>query len=182
MNLYPLYGSNPSSNSIYLQMNPSAVLFHEKQKFNQSWLWGLLLLVFAPFAWGIVKQIILGEPWGDNTMSDMGLIAVTLLPLALIGFFYFVEMETRVTDEAIHIDFSPIAKVTFHWKDIENVEATTYGFVGYGFRLSKKYGKIYNVKGNQGLQLYLQNGRKVMIGTQRLDELAEVARQCMENR
>lgn len=163
-------------------MNPTAVLFQEKQKFTQPWLWALLLAILAPFVWGIIKQIIMGEPWGDNPMSDIALVAITLLPLGLVWFFYAVEMETRVTDEAIHVDFSPIAKVTFQWKDIEKVEATTYGFVGYGFRLSIKYGKVYNVKGNQGLQLHLRKGRKVMIGTQRLDELAKVAQQCMENR
>ena len=38
---------------------------------------------------------------------------------------------------------------------------------GYGMRSgSRKYGKAYNVSGKTGLQLYLSNGKKLLIGTQ----------------
>lgn len=160
-------------------MDSSPVFFHEKQKFTQRWLWALLLLFLAIFIWGIIQQIILGKPWGENPMSNIGLLLVTLVPLGLIWFFRYLEMETRITDDAIHINYSPIAKKTLQWKNIEKAEIIRYGFVGFGLRLSIKYGTVFNVKGNQGLQLQLKSGRKILIGTQQPETLGEVAQRFM---
>ena len=49
-----------------------------------------------------------------------------------------------------------------------------YGFVGYGIRLGSKYGTVYNMKGNRGLAIELNNGKKFVIGTQKEMELKNV--------
>ena len=50
-----------------------------------------------------------------------------------------------------------------------------YGFVGgWGIRLFTDYGTVYNTRGNKGLALKLQNGKRLVIGTQREDELKSV--------
>jgi hypothetical protein len=113
-------------------------------------------------------------------MSNMGLLLVTLVPLVLIWFFRYLEMETRITGDAIHIDYSPIVKKTLQWKNIEKAEIISYGFVGFGLRLSIRYGTVFNVKGNQGLQLQLKSGRKILIGTQQPETLGEVAQRFIE--
>lgn len=160
-------------------MNNSGVLFYEKQKFTQVWLWALLLIILIPFIWGLIKQLILGEPWGEHPMSNLGLLLVSLLPAGLLWFFQNLSLETRITEEAIHIDYGILGRKKMPWDTIEKAEVIQYGFVGYGYRISMKYGTVYNVKGNQGLQLYLNKGRKVLLGTQRPEELAEVVRHCL---
>lgn len=155
------------------------MLFYEKQKFTQPWLWALLFLVLAPFVWGVIKQIIMGSPWGDNPMSDISLLLITLIPLGLIWFFRSITLETRISEEAIDMNFSPLGKTSLRWDKIEKAEVIRYGFVGYGYRISMKHGTIYNVKGNKGIQLHMANNRKILIGTQRPEELAEIVRQCM---
>jgi len=112
-------------------------------------------------------------------MSDIGLLLVTLIPIGLIWFFRSITLETRITEEAIYVDFSILGKVTLQWENIEKAEVVTYGFVGYGYRLSMKHGTVYNVKGNQGLQIQLKSGRKILIGTQRPEDLAEIVEQYM---
>jgi len=46
----------------------------------------------------------------------------------------------------------------------------------------KGVGKAYNVRGNIGLQLYLQDGKKVLIGTQRGDAFLRAINKLMENK
>ena len=41
---------------------------------------------------------------------------------------------------------------------------------GYGIRYSSK-GKAYNVSGDRGVQIELLNGERLLIGSQRADEL-----------
>jgi hypothetical protein len=57
------------------------------------------------------------------------------------------------------------------WSEINKVEIISYGFVGYGWRLTQ-YGTIYNIGGNMGLRLHLKSGKKVVLGTQKTKELA----------
>ena len=64
-------------------------------------------------------------------------------------------------------------------KDIEEAELIKYGFVGYGIRLSIKYGSVYNVKGDKGLRITLKNGKKYLIGTQTPDNLKGVVKKLV---
>ena len=46
------------------------LVFREVQRFRQVWLWVLLISIaaieLATFGYGIIQQIILGKPFGDN--------------------------------------------------------------------------------------------------------------------
>ena len=54
--------------------------FKEEQKFNQWWLWLILIPMGVLPLIGIYKQLILGEKLGDNPMSDLsGLIIFAVL-------------------------------------------------------------------------------------------------------
>ncbi|MGB5272717.1 MAG: hypothetical protein WBN39_01570, partial [Flavobacteriaceae bacterium] len=59
----------------------------------------------------------------------------------------------------------------FKWEDIDKAEIIKYRFVGFGIRLSFKYGTVYNIKGNLGMALHLKDGKKYLIGTQKPEEL-----------
>jgi hypothetical protein len=145
--------------------------FQEVQRFTQWWLWLILLGIAAVAVYGIYKQLILGEPFGDNPMSNPGLIAFSVLIFGTIAFFIFINLKTEIDDKEIRIEFVPFAKKTVHWKDVKKAEIVNYGFVGYGVRVSSKYGTVYNTKGNRGLAIQLNNGEKYLIGTQKGEEL-----------
>ena len=53
-------------------------------------------------------------------------------------------------------------------------------FGGWGIRF-RRGGIAYNVDGNKGLELTLQDNRKIMIGTQHPDELKSALPQLQEN-
>ena len=56
--------------------------FKEEQKFDQVWFRLLIVLSWVPllviFGIGIRQQLFLGRPWGDNPVSDTGLVLTAL--------------------------------------------------------------------------------------------------------
>ena len=153
------------------QMKPK---FKEVQRFTQWWLWLILLGIGSILIFGIYKQIILGEPFGDQPMSDVGLIIFALLILGLIAFFRIMQLKTEIDEKGIRMNFFPFVKKEVLWSDLKRLEVVNYGFVGYGIRIGTKHGTVYNTKGNKGLAIELQNGRKFLIGTQKETELEEM--------
>lgn len=148
--------------------------FTEIQKFTQWWLWALLVAVALLPLYGLYRQVVLEEPFGNNPMPDWGLVVFLIGTLALLGFFAFIELRTEIDASGIRMRLRPISKETFPWDRIERVEPITYGFVGYGLRFSFRHGTVYNIKGNKGLAIYLRDGGRFVVGTQEPERLAGV--------
>ena len=147
--------------------------FKEEQKFTQWWfIWLLIVLIGTIPIYGIYKQLILGEEFGNNPMSDTGLIVFSVLMFALIGLFGLLKLKTTIDENEIRMSFFPFVKKKIKWDEIKNAEVVNYGFVGgWGIRVATKYGTVYNVRGNKGLAIELTNGKKFLIGTQKEAEL-----------
>ncbi|MGB5189043.1 hypothetical protein [Robiginitalea sp.] len=150
--------------------------FTEVQKFNQWWLWILLLAVLGLPVYGMFQQIILGEPFGSTPMSDLGLVLFFVGTLLIIGLVWYLELRTEIDETGIRVRLRPISTEVFTWDQIEHVEIITYGFVGYGLRFSSKYGTVYNTRGNKGLSIRLKSGSRYVIGTQDPEGITQVLR------
>jgi len=148
--------------------------FKEKQKFTQWWLWLFLIGLGLFHVYGLFKQLIIGKDFGDKPMSDIGLIMFSLLPFGLLFLFWYMKLETVIDQKEIRIKFTPFVKKAFKWEDVKSATVLNYKFVGYGIRLFTTYGTVYNTKGNTGLAIELKNGKKILIGTQKGDELAQM--------
>ncbi|MES2557095.1 MAG: hypothetical protein V4604_13145 [Bacteroidota bacterium] len=159
----------------------SPILFSENQRFKQWWLWLILLAVDALFLFGVVQQVVLGNQFGDNPMSDTGLCIVAGMMLVITLIFGFSQLQTIITEEGVFVRLMP-----FHfrfrrytWDQFSNMYIREYSpiteYGGWGLRHSiSGYGKAYNMAGKQGLQLVFQNGKKLLIGTQKAEELKAV--------
>ena len=64
------------------------ILFTERQRFKQWWLWLILLGVNGLFLYGTIQQLCLGKEFGDKPMSNLGLLLVSGVPILLTVFFY----------------------------------------------------------------------------------------------
>ena len=149
--------------------------FKEDQRFTQWWLWLILIAIGLIPIFGIYKQLILGEKFGDKPMSDLGLIIICVMIFGLIALFWFMRLKTEIDNNEIRMHFFPFFKKQVHWKAIKTTEIVNYGFVGgWGIRLGTKYGTVYNIKGNKGLAIELTNGKKFLIGTQKESELIKI--------
>lgn len=153
-------------------------LFTETQRFNQWWIWLIILLSSGvPFV-VFVQQIILGKTFGTNPISDTAVVLMLLLPLAIILLFYMIRLQTNITHETLSFRFIPFVKRTIPWSEIASFKMINYGFVGgYGIRLTMKYGTVYNIKGKEGLFVKLKNGKTFVIGTQKPEELERAIEQ-----
>jgi len=164
-------------------MEPST--FHEVQRFRQTWIWALtLLLCVVPVGvmlWGVYQQLVLGKPFGDNPMSDRGMIVLTVVVVIIVGGIVwmvgFSSLTTEVSSRGIRVRFSPFHRKwrEFRTDEIEEVKVGKYRpiaeYGGWGLRMGLK-GWAYNVSGNQGAENRFRSGKNLLIGTQKPSELA----------
>ena len=149
--------------------------FKEEQKFTQWWFWLIFIGVALIPVYGIYRQIILGEVFGNKPMSDTGLIVFAIISFGFLVLFWLFKLKTAIDEKEIRINFFPLASKTVEWKEVKSAQVINYGFVGgWGIRLFTKYGTVYNTRGNKGLALELKNGKKFLVGTQKMEELSEV--------
>ena len=83
------------------------------------------------------------------------------------------RLKTKITVDGIFITFPLLKRKLFRVKvqEIERFEIRKYRakleYGGRGFRSRRASGRAYTVSGDTGLQLYLKNGKKLLIGTQK---------------
>jgi hypothetical protein len=148
-------------------------LFYEKQKFNQKWLWAIIILVNTAGLYAIYK-----EYQKDNFEFAFFVVHCIFIAIFML-FFYFMNLETTVTKEAIAIKYFPfhLKKRTYSFAEIQHLEVIKYNpigdYGGWGVRLSRN-GKAFNVRGDFGLKLYFANRKPLLIGTQKPDELKKI--------
>lgn len=164
-------------------MHRSDYLFEETQRFTQWWIWifvgGSVLTINASLIHGVIQQIIMGKPWGDEPLPDEWLLLATALCLSLVGLllwaFMYSALEIRVTRFALEYKFMPFIRT---WKSIERVSIAGYEIKkipflkGYGIRLSLNGNKLLNVKGSHGVTVTLHDGSLLTLGTQQPEKLA----------
>ncbi len=172
------------------QKSDIEVIFYEVQKFRQRSLWILLLLVNALalilFGYGMFKQLVLGQAWGSRPLPDIVLAIVgslAILLLALLTYmFYTMKLITEVRSDVLSVRFFPLTKQIIPYESIKTCEVLKYHpikeYGGWGIRYGRK-GKAYNVSGNLGVQLDLIQGKSLLIGSQRPEELAQAIHRNM---
>ena len=140
--------------------------FVEQQKFTQLWLWCLLI---ASFLLPCLIPLLTDD---DVDFLNDDSKVVLVLGLFFCLFFYLLELRVSVNQEGIHYQFFPLhlKSNTIKYDEIERVEAITYSpimdYGGWGIRFRYK-AKAYNVKGNEGVKVYLKTGRHILFGSQK---------------
>jgi hypothetical protein len=148
--------------------------FKETQRFTQWWLWLILL-----FTWGSMSFSF----FTDSPKDMGGTVVLVVLMIGLPVLFLQMRLITRITDEGIYVRFVPFHfKEQFYaWDSLESAQVRTYSalreYGGWGIKYGfNGQGKVYNVSGNQGLQLVFKSGEKILIGTQKPEEIQAAVR------
>jgi hypothetical protein len=161
------------------------VLFSEVQRFNQLWIWAIIVPISVGppilFGYGLYRQLIGGDPWGDNPLSDLGLVIAFLFCLAfgLVLLLLFIKMRllVAVRPGELWLRFAPLhlSFKRFALDEFSSHRALTYRpiaeYGGWGIRLVSQ-GRAYNVSGNRGVRFDYPDGRHLLVGSQHADELA----------
>lgn len=151
--------------------------FREEQRFTQTWIWALVLGLAALWIAIAGIQLGFGIKVGNNPASDGLLIAIGILPVVVLPLLIgTLRLTVEVRDGALHVRFFPFVRKVIRLSEIRSAEARTYRpileYGGWGIRWGGRNGWAYNVKGNRGVQLELANGKRLLIGSQKADELA----------
>ena len=145
------------------------IAFRESQSMRQWWLWAFVLGVQA------ISFILVFREEGIST----GILLWIIIPMfGINGLLYFAKLVTEVREEGIYLRFIP-----FHFKwvkidytNIEQYESIKYNpmrdYGGWGIKWGRE-GKAYNISGNLGVKLMLNDGKRIMIGSQRPDQMVE---------
>lgn len=171
------------------------VYFKEGQKYNQWYLYVILILAtlvsVGPMAFGIYSQEVLRKPFGDEPAKTselvFPLIAISVIMGLIIAMIKISVLITEIRDDGLWFRFPPLIRKWRHISpaEIEKFEVRIYNarreFKGHGIKFRhKKYGRSYTVFGNIGLQIYLKNGKKFLIGTQRKQAIEYAMNKMME--
>ena len=164
-------------------MPSDEVLFDEVQRFRQP----LMLIAVAigsipPIVivgYGMINQLVFGNSFigtSDRFLIIFGIVSI--LP-AIVGpiVFWFSKLQTQVRRDGLYVRFSP-----FHFSErkiplekVVSFRALTYRpiwqYGGWGLRF-RRGGRAYNVSGREGVRLEFDNGKHLLIGSQKSDELA----------
>ena len=158
-----------------------SVRFSETQKFRQWWLWFLFAGIKGVMGFFIVTQVLFGRPFGSSVADNAALLIGFLFMLILSLLFFIMKLETRITDTGIAVRFYPIQLKFRNYKleDIDQMYVREYAplteFGGWGIRYNL-FGKgtALNVSGRMGLQLVFKDGSKLLIGTNKPEDLMQV--------
>ena len=156
-------------------------VFKEEQKFTQWWLIVILFFLTIPSIVIVYREYQASNKTFESINDN--LIGLTFGLLITILIFFF-KLITRIDEKGIYYQFFPFhfSKKLIPWSEISKVGTRTYlpisEFGGWGLRggffFNKGKNKALNVSGDIGIQLILKNGDKLLIGTQKRQEVNRV--------
>src|SRR5688572_29132153 len=95
--------------------------------------WILILMVVSalaaiiPLGSGVYWQLVKGVPWGDESLTDEGLVSpfVFIVLVCLVSLFMIlsIKLEVKIDDQGIHYRFRPIK---WRWQLISKEEIETF--------------------------------------------------------
>lgn len=160
------------------------MVFEEKQTMLRWW-WILALLP-------VILILVIGVIVPENEVTEENKVVSAITTLVVVEafvilLFALMRLTSRIDDKGVSFGYSPFIKKRIHlWRDIENVWVRKYSplgeYGGWGIKTisPKKHGIAYNVWGNKGLQIHLKNGKKILIGTQKPDEMVAFLKRLKE--
>jgi len=171
------------------QNNQHQPIFYEEQKFGSACIVTVVIAIALTVGLsGFSLRQIIYEQKLTNILPIIILIASgVVVPLAVATVFLTLKLQTQVRPDGLYVRFFPfhIRYKKFALDQIAEAYARRYRplleYGGWGIKCGFKTGKAYNVKGNWGLQIVFKNGRKLLVGSQKADKLAEAIESISQN-
>jgi len=163
-------------------LRPAAVVYREEQNFD--WRVYALLAFVEILAWvGLIAyrdrlpHFVLGIPL--ILFVIVGLLVLAVLVLGVL------RMTTEATPTTLRVWFGwiPIYRRAIMVTAICRVEVVTYRPItdhgGWGIRLGRDGERVLTARGNRGVKLELTDGSRLLVGSQRPEELAQALERAM---
>jgi hypothetical protein len=131
-----------------------------------------------------IRQVVFHHPWGSKPLSNGGLIFLSVLLVAVYFRLVTVRLVTDVGGGEVSVGLRGLwRRRRVPLSAIRSAEPVNYDpareYGGYGIRSGPR-GPAYIASGNSGVQLQLKDGSKLLIGSQRPEELAQNIRRQIQ--
>ena len=147
-----------------MRSEAEALLFEERQRLIRNPVVLFVLGVAAVMGLGGVLR--LERPVGVGA-------AIILVVVAMLA---AIELVVAVRPGEVDVRLGPLGGQTIPVDTIRTSSARRYRpileYGGWGYRWGRRGSRAYNIRGNRGVQLVLQDGQRILIGSQRSEELA----------
>lgn len=160
-------------------LQPPSAIYREEQRFGW-WIYGLLALMMAT-AWALFEgQGPVGPPVvpRNGPQHFVGMMTGLCLPVLLVVGVLRLTTVVTSTELRLWFGFIPTYRREIPLSGIERVEIVRYRPIadhkGWGIRSGPDGERVYNARGDRGVRIYLLDGSKILIGSQRAEELAGV--------
>lgn len=170
----------------------SRILFSEHQSFRQVvWIW--LIVVPACFisvisiVYGFYHQMVNGEPWGNEPMSDTGITIALITILAVNAFVLWllmsIQLDVEITKDEFRYKYFRFGK----WKSLNRSQINHYAVEKFTFWKSRGLGYHVNlisktermvIKPDSMLTLGT-SGKTIILGTENKEELERAMQKLM---
>jgi len=162
-------------------LEKNALIFREVQAFSPLLRTALVVLMVVSiviFVFALLETLTQPNKPDILVPTLLSIIAIAI-PIAATVLFFILKLETEVRSDGLYVRFYPfhIRFKKFPGENLAEFYARTYKpireYGGWGIRCSfTGKGRAYNVSGNKGVQLVFTNGKKLLIGSRKPDELA----------
>lgn len=152
--------------------------FEEIQRFPPWWIGAVIALLAAIAWWAFLQQLVFDRPFGNEPGSDTGVL-VAWIACGLVLPALIASMSLRVTVDAdeLVIRWRPIWRRRVLLADVRSAEPISYrpfrDCGGWGIK--RGLGAwCYTISGDRGVMIELRDRRRLLVGSRRAEELAEV--------
>jgi hypothetical protein len=158
---------------------PAAAIYREEQNF--AW-WVYALLFFIELMFGLVLVAAVEKApnhGGAPLLGSLGWLSVlVLLASPAIIVVALLRMTTEVTPSEVRVWFGwfPTYRRVVLITAIQRLEVVRYrpmvDYGGWGIRTGRDGERALNARGDRGVRLFLSDGSRLLIGSQRPEALA----------
>jgi hypothetical protein len=179
----------------FIKIMTARLIYREEQPFRQSiipWIiFVSILFMIGGFSVSFYQQLYLGKPYGDEPMSNNGLIWSSIISFIVMStMFIFIlsgSLVTEIWTDGIRYKFTPLIRKIRHIPvtEIVSAEVEKYRplaeFGGWGWRkrlLSRK--TAFNVSGRIGIRVTLKKGSQIVFGTRQEEAMKRAVNKMMQ--
>ena len=154
--------------------------FKEVQRFKIWWAWLTVIAFNLLFMYAIVQQVFFEKSFGTKPAPDFVLIIIEIFLLLFLFFLFSIKLKTSITHTGIYYRFYPFQfkEILIEWHELKDAYLREYNslyeYGGWGLRTgTEKTGRAINTSasGKVGLQLKFNDGKLLLIGTSKPDEI-----------
>lgn len=152
-------------------------IYNEQQKLRQWYVWFILVLSLVLSSAFLINSFV---NYMEGAPGAASFIVLGVLILFICLFFVISTAGSKLnviaTEEAIHFQWIPLNNKfnKVNWQNVQTIKMIRYKSMGYGMRISEKYGSIYNAFGGYAIDIVTRGGNHFLIGTAKPKELEEV--------